>query len=162
MGAPYSAPPLWPAFLGFGGLVIWGYLCGRVCSRIVGLLCLPLPSVGLGVFFPGVLSEIRALVNFVWCSLLFSLLGYLAGFFHGRRKAGGHMLNTRETLPSGISSVLRFALFILYAAAFFVSVLYLWGHSFPSGYIFAAIFVGTVVVLYGFLREKVKLGAVNK
>jgi hypothetical protein len=68
------------------------------------------------------------------------------------------MLNTRETLPSGIVSVLRFALFILYAAAFFVSVLYLWGHSFPSGYIFAAIFVGVAVVLYGFLRKSQTVG----
>jgi hypothetical protein len=158
MGAPYSPPPLWPAFVGFGGLVIWGYLCGRVRSRIVGLLCLPLPFVGLGIYFPGVLSQIRAVVNFVWLSLLFSLPGYLAGFFHGRRKADGHPLNTRETLPSGISSVLRFLLFLLYAAAFFVSVLHHFGHSFPSGYIFAAIFVGAAAVLYGFLRRKVKLG----
>ncbi len=160
MGGPYSAPPLWPVLVAFGGLFAWGYLCGRVRDKIVSLLLVPSPLLALSVFYPGVFSQITAVASLSWFLILFVVPGYLVGFFGRRGKSNGSAQEPKKNETSSVSSVLRFLLFIMYAAAFFVSLLYLFGHSFTttpiSGYHFAAMFVAISAVVYVFLRKRIR------
>ncbi len=166
MGAPYSPPPLWPGFLAFAGLFVWGYLCGRVRDKIVSLLLVPSHLLALSIYYPGMFSQITAVTSLSWFLILFVVPGYLVGFFGRREKRNGSALEAararirgelpKENDPSSVSSVLRFLSFILYAAAFFVSFLYLVGYSFPTGYYFAAIYVAIAAVVYVFLRKRMR------
>ncbi len=156
MGAPYSAPPLWPIFLAYGGLFAWGYLCGRVRDKIASLLLVPSPFLALSIYYPGMFGQMEAVVSLLWYSLLFIVPSYLVGFFHKRRKSKGSEQEPKKTVMPTVSSVFRFALFILYAAAFFVSILHLFGHSFPTGYYFAVMFVAIAIVVYCFLRKRIR------
>ena len=159
MGAPYSAPPLLLIYLPIAGLFAWGYLCGRVRDKVVSLLLLPSPFLALSICYPGVLSQTSAVLSFLWFSLILVIPGYLVGCFSRRGKGKDSGMESTKKSASSIGSVLRFVLFILYTAAFFVSVLHLAGNSFTSlmsGYFFAAIFVTIATILYSFLRKRIR------
>jgi hypothetical protein len=148
MGAPYSAPPLWPFFLVIAAMLVWGYLCGRVRKIVFGFFLLPLPYLVWAIYSPGVLNDMGAIVSFLYYSLLFMLPGYVVGLLFRRRKAKEVTSDSKKALSPSINFAQSFLLFTLYVAAITVSVQYYLRHSFPYGYALTAIVIVIADILY--------------
>jgi ABC-type polysaccharide/polyol phosphate export permease len=68
------------------GPVIWGYVCGRLRLRVLGVLLLFLPPLPFIVIWPDLLNHLDVLF-FPYLPL--TMIGYIIGFFWSRRSKTG-------------------------------------------------------------------------